>query len=58
MPSVPGFVHTPGNHCGSTALRNLPDAGLWIEVDAAAKRVAGAEARLWHSLSSDTAASP
>ena len=23
VPSVPGFVHTPGNHCGSTALRNL-----------------------------------
>jgi hypothetical protein len=23
MPSVPGYVHTPGNHCGSTALRNL-----------------------------------
>jgi uncharacterized protein DUF4872/butirosin biosynthesis protein H-like len=23
MPSVPGFVHTPGQHCGSTALRNL-----------------------------------
>lgn len=23
MPAVPGFVHTPGNHCGSTALRNL-----------------------------------
>jgi Butirosin biosynthesis protein H, N-terminal/Domain of unknown function (DUF4872) len=23
MPSVLGFVHTPGNHCGSTALRNL-----------------------------------
>ncbi len=23
MPSVPGFVHTPGKHCGSTALRNL-----------------------------------
>ena len=23
MTSVPGFVHTPGNHCGSTALRNL-----------------------------------
>ena len=23
MPSVPGFVHTPGHHCGSTALRNL-----------------------------------
>jgi hypothetical protein len=23
MPSVPDFVHTPGNHCGSTALRNL-----------------------------------
>jgi hypothetical protein len=23
MPTVPGFVHTPGNHCGSTALRNL-----------------------------------
>ncbi|HWN72690.1 MAG TPA: BtrH N-terminal domain-containing protein [Solirubrobacterales bacterium] len=23
MPQVPGFVHTPGNHCGSTALRNL-----------------------------------
>lgn len=23
MPSVPGFLHTPGNHCGSTALRNL-----------------------------------
>jgi hypothetical protein len=23
MASVPGFVHTPGNHCGSTALRNL-----------------------------------
>jgi Butirosin biosynthesis protein H, N-terminal/Domain of unknown function (DUF4872) len=23
MPSVPGFVHIPGNHCGSTALRNL-----------------------------------
>ena len=23
MPSVPGFVHTPGSHCGSTALRNL-----------------------------------
>jgi Butirosin biosynthesis protein H, N-terminal/Domain of unknown function (DUF4872) len=25
MPSVPGFVHTPGHHCGSTALRNLLD---------------------------------
>lgn len=23
MPSVPGYIHTPGNHCGSTALRNL-----------------------------------
>ncbi|HEU4392505.1 MAG TPA: BtrH N-terminal domain-containing protein [Solirubrobacterales bacterium] len=23
MPSVPGYVHKPGNHCGSTALRNL-----------------------------------
>lgn len=23
MPTVPGFVHVPGNHCGSTALRNL-----------------------------------
>lgn len=23
MPQVQGFVHTPGNHCGSTALRNL-----------------------------------
>jgi hypothetical protein len=23
MPSVPGYVHTPGHHCGSTALRNL-----------------------------------
>jgi hypothetical protein len=23
MPQVPGFVHTPGSHCGSTALRNL-----------------------------------
>ncbi len=23
MPSVPGYVHIPGNHCGSTALRNL-----------------------------------
>ena len=23
MPTVPGFVHTPGNHCGSPALRNL-----------------------------------
>ncbi len=23
MPSVPGYLHTPGNHCGSTALRNL-----------------------------------
>ena len=23
MPQVPYFVHTPGNHCGSTALRNL-----------------------------------
>jgi hypothetical protein len=23
MPFVPGFVHTPGHHCGSTALRNL-----------------------------------
>jgi hypothetical protein len=23
MPSVPGYVHAPGNHCGSTALRNL-----------------------------------
>ncbi|MDQ3724474.1 MAG: BtrH N-terminal domain-containing protein [Actinomycetota bacterium] len=23
MPTVPGFVHTPGHHCGSTALRNL-----------------------------------
>jgi hypothetical protein len=23
MPSVPGYVHRPGNHCGSTALRNL-----------------------------------
>ncbi len=23
MPKVPDFVHTPGHHCGSTALRNL-----------------------------------
>jgi hypothetical protein len=23
MATVPAFVHTPGNHCGSTALRNL-----------------------------------
>lgn len=23
MPVVPGYVHTPGHHCGSTALRNL-----------------------------------
>jgi hypothetical protein len=23
MPHVPGYVHTPGHHCGSTALRNL-----------------------------------
>jgi hypothetical protein len=23
MRSIPGYVHTPGNHCGSTALRNL-----------------------------------
>jgi len=23
MASVPGYVHIPGNHCGSTALRNL-----------------------------------
>jgi hypothetical protein len=23
MPVVPGYIHTPGNHCGSTALRNL-----------------------------------
>ncbi|MEX2448195.1 MAG: BtrH N-terminal domain-containing protein [Solirubrobacterales bacterium] len=23
MPFVPGYTHTPGNHCGSTALRNL-----------------------------------
>jgi len=23
MPSLPGYVHTPGHHCGSTALRNL-----------------------------------
>lgn len=23
MLTVPGFVHTPGHHCGSTALRNL-----------------------------------
>jgi uncharacterized protein DUF4872/butirosin biosynthesis protein H-like len=23
MPSVPDYVHTPGKHCGSTALRNL-----------------------------------
>ncbi len=23
MPTLPGYVHTPGNHCGSTALRNL-----------------------------------
>ncbi len=23
MPSVPGYIHTPGHHCGSTALRNL-----------------------------------
>ncbi len=23
MPSVPGYAHTPGHHCGSTALRNL-----------------------------------
>jgi hypothetical protein len=23
MPEVRGFVHTPGHHCGSTALRNL-----------------------------------
>jgi len=23
VPTVPGFVHLPGNHCGSTALRNL-----------------------------------
>ena len=23
MPSVPGYTHHPGHHCGSTALRNL-----------------------------------
>ena len=23
MPIVPDYTHTPGNHCGSTALRNL-----------------------------------
>ncbi|HEY5815361.1 MAG TPA: BtrH N-terminal domain-containing protein [Solirubrobacterales bacterium] len=23
MPTVPGYAHMPGNHCGSTALRNL-----------------------------------
>ena len=23
MPSVPGYTHPPGHHCGSTALRNL-----------------------------------
>jgi Butirosin biosynthesis protein H, N-terminal/Domain of unknown function (DUF4872) len=23
MPTVPGYTHTPGHHCGSTALRNL-----------------------------------
>ena len=23
MPSVPGYTHVPGQHCGSTALRNL-----------------------------------
>jgi hypothetical protein len=23
MPTVPGYVHVPGHHCGSTALRNL-----------------------------------
>ncbi len=23
MPHVPGYTHTPGHHCGSTALRNL-----------------------------------
>jgi hypothetical protein len=23
VPQVPGYVHTPGHHCGSTALRNL-----------------------------------
>jgi hypothetical protein len=23
MPSVPGYTHEPGHHCGSTALRNL-----------------------------------
>jgi hypothetical protein len=23
MASIPGYVHTPGHHCGSTALRNL-----------------------------------
>ena len=23
MPSVPGYLHRPGHHCGSTALRNL-----------------------------------
>jgi hypothetical protein len=23
MPQVPGYTHTPGHHCGSTALRNL-----------------------------------
>ncbi|MGC1851140.1 MAG: BtrH N-terminal domain-containing protein, partial [Solirubrobacterales bacterium] len=23
MPFVPGYTHTPGHHCGSTALRNL-----------------------------------
>jgi hypothetical protein len=25
VPQVPGYVHTPGHHCGSTALRNLLD---------------------------------
>jgi hypothetical protein len=23
MPTIPGYAHTPGHHCGSTALRNL-----------------------------------
>jgi hypothetical protein len=34
-----------------------PDTGLWMAVDAAAKRVAGAEAHLWDSLSSPPASS-
>ena len=56
MPSVPGYVHTPGNHCGSTALRNLL-AFHGVEISEEMAFGLGAGAGLYYLALDDTSPS-